>query len=303
VLYPKTERTSEYKMELPGLIARRETTLSHIHHRSFLKPRFLEANIFETKYHQNSFWKLILHQNLTLTIYLLFSIRKTPKNSSFTWEHSLNAKAFEFLLDKLLIDQFIKDAHNKFTPIKRHCSWSRSHVRWTLGSLSAAGVPTSKNISRNAARDHSVERVSDESSLTLTKRNARKLQQTPVLVHSDHRDQAHPPSICACPWWEASRIAWNGGWTTLSKNTIMGSKCRSVRGGRKSHVQVPWRLSCIRCRRGSWALGRSADASSSLWLHNQQGSPRVHQTSSEQQMTYQCLSRSPGSSAIYKLKN
>ncbi len=44
--------------KVPGLNAGRETTLSHVHHRLFLKPCFLEA-IYVIKYHQNLF--TILH--------------------------------------------------------------------------------------------------------------------------------------------------------------------------------------------------------------------------------------------------
>jgi hypothetical protein len=44
-------------------LVKRETTLSHVHHCSFLAPCFLEGNIYVTKYHQVVF--TILHQNLT----------------------------------------------------------------------------------------------------------------------------------------------------------------------------------------------------------------------------------------------
>ncbi len=56
VLSFKTERISGYEMGFPCLIAGRETTLSHVHHRSFLEPRFLDANIYVTKYHQITFY-------------------------------------------------------------------------------------------------------------------------------------------------------------------------------------------------------------------------------------------------------
>jgi hypothetical protein len=52
-------------MNSPALyVAEQETTLSYVHHRLFLEPRFLEANIYVTKYHQD-FIFTILHQNLT----------------------------------------------------------------------------------------------------------------------------------------------------------------------------------------------------------------------------------------------
>jgi hypothetical protein len=48
VLFLKTERNSRYQWNFPGLAAKRETTLSQVHHRLFLKIRFLEANIYVT---------------------------------------------------------------------------------------------------------------------------------------------------------------------------------------------------------------------------------------------------------------
>jgi hypothetical protein len=49
------QRGIAVQMEVPGLVAEQETTLSHVHHRSFLKPHFLKANIYVTKYRQNFF--------------------------------------------------------------------------------------------------------------------------------------------------------------------------------------------------------------------------------------------------------
>ncbi len=53
--YILRQRGITVQKEFPGLVAERETTLPHVHHRLFLKPRFLEATIYVTKYHQNSF--------------------------------------------------------------------------------------------------------------------------------------------------------------------------------------------------------------------------------------------------------
>ncbi len=59
-LFLKTERNSGYKWNFSGLVAGQETTLSHIHHRLFLKPHF---------------WKQIFTWlNITKIIFLQFYI-------------------------------------------------------------------------------------------------------------------------------------------------------------------------------------------------------------------------------------
>ncbi len=66
-LYLKTEKDSRYGVEIPRLITEQETTLSHVHHRSFLEPRFLK---------QRSMW---------LSPKFIF-YNFTSKSDSYLWE-------------------------------------------------------------------------------------------------------------------------------------------------------------------------------------------------------------------------
>jgi hypothetical protein len=51
-------------MEFSSLVARRETTFSHVHNRPVPPILFLKANIYVTKYHEFT----ILHRNLTIIV-------------------------------------------------------------------------------------------------------------------------------------------------------------------------------------------------------------------------------------------
>jgi hypothetical protein len=78
VLCLKTERNSAYKWNSPALSLGKRQFLSHVHHRSFLKPRFLKA-IYVTKISPKFFFT-ILHQNMThiLTVLAILYLWNTP---------------------------------------------------------------------------------------------------------------------------------------------------------------------------------------------------------------------------------
>ncbi len=145
VLFLKTERNSGYEWNFPGLAARRETTLSHIHHCSFLIPRFLEANIYVTKYHQKSFFFFPFYNFTSISdshTFLVFSFLLV---------------CFVFLLDP---------------GIRRHLAANcETRSQWTSSAGPTSGRPRSRRQRTRSVGPVQPQRTSAE--LRLTERSTR----------------------------------------------------------------------------------------------------------------------------------